>query len=203
MFLIRTADTVSRALLPGSFRSRGEIQPIQEVGKIAPKTEVFHPEFATEGKKASMVSRYEDQKQEQGQQEVLYAFEIMSSPVFFLSPEVSLHQVTKTFTERRYRHIPIINPKKWLVGLISDRDLLRYQAAHGGSGHEEAVSKIMVREVLIATPDTLIRDIARTMIEQRIGSLPILDYEDTLVGLITRSDIVRALITHGPMRLWA
>ena len=49
----------------------------------------------------------------------------------------------------------------------------------------------------------LIRDIARTMIEERIGSLPFLDCEDTLVAIIPRSDIVRALITHGPMRLWA
>jgi CBS domain-containing protein len=61
----------------------------------------------------------------------------------------------------------------------------------------------MVTQVLIATPDTPIRDIARTMVEERIGSLPILDLRDTLVGIITRSDILRALITHGPMRLWA
>ena len=203
MFLIRSADSVPRALLPGSFRSRREIQPIQKAERISPETDVVQPEFETGSKKASMVARYGAAEQEREQQEVLYAFEIMSSPVFFLSPEVALHEAIRTFTERRYRHIPILTPKKGLVGLISDRDLLRYRAAHGGSGDEQPVSKIMVREVLIATPDTLIRDIARTMIEERIGSLPILDYEDTLVGIITRSDILRALITHGPMRLWA
>lgn len=52
MFLIRSVDTVSRALLPGSFRARREIQPIEEAGKISPKTEVFHPEFGSGGKKS-------------------------------------------------------------------------------------------------------------------------------------------------------
>jgi acetoin utilization protein AcuB len=61
----------------------------------------------------------------------------------------------------------------------------------------------MVSEVLVATQDTLIRDAARTMIEERIGSLPIITEGNALAGIVTRSDILRALITHGPMRIWA
>jgi CBS domain-containing protein len=187
--------------LPGSFRSGGEIRPVQSLQKISAESDNPDPKFGGHSKRASTVARYEAQKQDA--QELLYAQEIMTAPVFSLAPDVSIREATRRFTEQRYRHIPIMTPREGLVGLISDRDLLRFRAAHGTSRDDEVVSKVMVREVLIATPDTLIRDIARTMIEERIGSLPILDYEDTMVGIITRSDIVRALITHGPMRLWA
>jgi acetoin utilization protein AcuB len=91
-----------------------------------------------------------------------------------------------------------------IVGLLSDRDVLKYQtSSKQRENTEELVSRIMVSEVLVATTDTLIRDAARTRFEERIGCLPIVDERSWLVGIVTRSDIMRALIIHGPIRLWA
>jgi acetoin utilization protein AcuB len=128
----------------------------------------------------------------------------MTKTVTSAPPTAGISEVAGLFSEHRYRHLPIVSTEGAIVGLLSDRDVLKYQAIRERRERDEAlVSSIMVSEVLVATPDTLIRDVARTMFQERIGCLPIVDERNSLVGIVTRSDIMRALIAHGPMRLWA
>ena len=57
--------------------------------------------------------------------------------------------------------------------------------------------------MLSAHPDTEIRLIARTMFEQKIGAMPILSEEDdSMVGILTRSDILRTVVNRAPFELW-
>jgi acetoin utilization protein AcuB len=56
--------------------------------------------------------------------------------------------------------------------------------------------------VLTAHPDTSIRDIARVFFEERIGAVPIVDRGETLVGIVTRSDILRTILNSAPLELW-
>jgi acetoin utilization protein AcuB len=201
MFLIRSAESIPRALLPGYFRARQHLAPVAAAKTVSPVE--GGADKAPEGERPSIaLQRY--QSQEQGEaHRILYAHHIMTSPVFTMSVDSNLQQAITTFTERRYRHIPIVDSRDQLVGLISDRDVLRFRAEHAGGTAKERLENIMVKEVLIATPDTPVRDVARTMFEERIGSLPIVDYEGKMEGIITRSDIIRALIAHGPMNVWA
>ena len=142
--------------------------------------------------------------QEQGVSgDVIRARHIMSAPVFSLQAEATVEQATTVFAERRYRHIPILSPDGTLVGLISDRDVLRFQAENHGKGGGELLSKVMVNEVLVATSDTPVRELARTMFDERIGSLPIVTNDGTIDGIITRSDIIRSVIAFGPMSVIA
>lgn len=202
MFHVVGVDGIQRSYTPGSFRPRLAVHPIHESEAISSPTDTPTPSDGAV-KHNPLLARYQSQTQNDEPSEVLYAHEIMTSPVHSMPATTPIHEVTTIFTEHRYRHIPLVSPEGALVGLISDRDVLRYRVSNSAHGDTEKVSKIMVSRVLIATPDTTIREIARTMVEERIGSLPILDFRDTLVGIITRSDILRALITHGPMRLWA
>lgn len=204
MFHVVGVDGIQRSFIPGSLRSRPAVQPIHKSPSVKATTDT--PTSSEEPTKHNqLLARYSTRTPNNEPHEVLYAHEIMTSPVHSMPLTTTIHEVTEVFTQHRYRHIPLVSPDGSLVGLISDRDVLNYRSTQMHDEHHdnENVSKIMVTRVLIATPDTPIRDIARTMIEERIGSLPILDLRDTLVGIITRSDILRALITHGPMRLWA
>jgi acetoin utilization protein AcuB len=205
MFHVVGVDGIQRSFTPGSFRSRLEVQPVHKSQGISAATDT--PTSSEEpAKHKHILERYTTHTTSNEPSEVLYAHQIMTSPVHAMPATTTIQEVAKVFTEHRYRHIPLVSPEGSLVGLISDRDILHYRVAtpaREGRSDDEQVSKIMVARVLIATPDTPIREIARTMVEERIGSLPILDFRDNLVGIITRSDILRALITHGPMRLWA
>ena len=61
----------------------------------------------------------------------------------------------------------------------------------------------MTRVVLAAHPDIEIREVACTMFKERIGCMPLLDHDGEVVGIITKSDILRGVINNEPLDLWS
>lgn len=123
--------------------------------------------------------------------------DFMRREVLTLSPDASAFEALRLCHERRIRHIPIVDDGK-VVGIISDRDLRDASPPLGDPervSHMKAmqVSEVMTRKVTTAGPrDTIVRA-AREMHERKIESLPVVD-EEELVGIITSSDVMRALV---------
>lgn len=140
----------------------------------------------------------------------IHARQIMTSPVVTLSLENSLEDAWKLIRNRRFRHVPVLSNEKRIVGIISDRDLLREAAGVGidtpntteKRRERKTITHFIKTKVLTASPETEIREIARTMFEERIGSMPVVDESGDLVGIITRSDILRTIINLAPLDLW-
>jgi acetoin utilization protein AcuB len=146
----------------------------------------------------------------QEREPVVRAMQLMSSPVVTVHQDTSLVAAWSLFRESRYRYVPVVDGMGTVVGVVSDRSLLRYAATTGNvppyaEGSEQAkmtMESMMSRRVVTATPDTQIREIARLLFERRIGVMPIVDYSGRLVGIITRSDILRTLVNNAPLELW-
>lgn len=138
------------------------------------------------------------------------AHQLMSSPVVTLNLNTNIATAWQLFRESRFRYVPIINNQHKLVGMLSDRALLRYAATTGqvppyttnSVPAQTSIESIIKMNVITATPDTRIREIARLLIEKRIGAMPIMDKYDNLVGIITRSDVLRAVVNNAPLELW-
>jgi CBS domain-containing protein len=204
MFQIRNIDGVFRPLVPGEIRARRAIEPISSVQEIADATLLSASQRSRAAIQARVVQNYQRDQGLPEKKELRHARELMSSPVFSILPSMLMSAVGQLFAQKRYRHLPVCRESGLLVGLISDRMALRFAADPDSPKAERTtVEEVMVHEVLTATLDTLIREVARTLFEERIGSLPIIDHSHQLVGMLTRSDILRALITHGPLQIWA
>jgi acetoin utilization protein AcuB len=204
MFQIISLDVVNRALVPGEFRRRDRVEAIESVMPLEGSSGSLPETPDGHGRQRALVAHYISQPDPEEPNEVLFVREIMTKRVVTAPPTTAIGEIAHLFSDHRYRHIPIVSAQAGVIGLVSDRDILRYQAKSSSRERDkEPVSSIMVSEVLVGTADTLIRDVARTMIEERIGSLPIIGERNAVIGIVTRSDIVRALIAHGPMRLWA
>ena len=61
----------------------------------------------------------------------------------------------------------------------------------------------MSREVLTATPDTPIRDLARMMVHAKVGAIPIVDEHRVVVGIVTTTDVLGCVVNEAPLDLWA
>jgi acetoin utilization protein AcuB len=112
--------------------------------------------------------------------------------------------------ERRIRHIPVVE-KGRLVGIVSDRDLRDASPVLGDPERtrtlqEIRVGDVMTREVIMVDPQDSIENAAQEMYEQKIQSLPVVAEgpvtgvrpavtEEELLGIITSSDMMRALVT--------
>lgn len=139
----------------------------------------------------------------------LHAERIMTSPVFTLSAGMTIGQALDLFKERRFRHLPVLASEGILAGMVSDRDVLVYVAGFsddGGKGAARAlnvpVDQLMRTSVLTASRDTDVRHIARLFVERRIGALPIMQ-GPAVMGMITRSDILRSVMSNFTLELWA
>jgi acetoin utilization protein AcuB len=133
----------------------------------------------------------------------LHADQIMTSPVTTVSDNMPLEDVWDLIRDRRFRHVPVISRDRQLVGIVSDRDLLRNVGLLSTEeGRRTPVRELMTGKVLTALPSAPIRDIARVLLENRIGAMPIVDSDGDLVGILTRTDILRAVMNHPELDLW-
>ncbi len=137
---------------------------------------------------------------------VFHSSSIMSSPVFMVAPEIPVHDAWLQFIEKKVHHMPVVNEKGEIVGIVSDRDLLKKLIINDGvveSSRNVTVEEIMSSDVIATTPMTDIRRIAKVMLDNHIGAMPVVDPEGAIVGIITRSDILYAIIHQPELKLWA
>jgi len=125
---------------------------------------------------------------------------IMQRPVETLPAAASLDAALHLFARAGFHHVPLLDEHGRLTGIISDRDVLRARVR--GMEGEHPLAEIMQRAVLTTVPHAELRLVARVMLEQRIGALPVLDAEDQLAGILSRSDLLRAL-AELPLEAWA
>lgn len=83
-----------------------------------------------------------------------------------------------------YRHLPVVDDRGRLVGVVSDRDLLGVLA----SRKPRKVSEVMTRDIMTTLPDTPAADAATMMLDNKIGSVLVVDEEENLVGMVTQTD---------------
>lgn len=138
----------------------------------------------------------------------ILASQIMSAPVVTLPVQAPLDQAWAMVRDRAIRHIPILASDGRIAGIISDRDLMRgrpgprHNPAPDRRSAGRSVGDLMSLHVIAVTSDTPIRDIARILVDERIGCVPIVNETIGLVGIVTRTDVLRCVINHAPLDLW-
>jgi acetoin utilization protein AcuB len=104
--------------------------------------------------------------------------------------------------ENRIRHLPIVDPAGRLVGLVTQRSLLKALPSDVSHFSKFEVSyvlakitikDVMVTKVLTIGEDTAIEEAARIMADESIGCLPVMR-EDVLVGIITDNDLFTIMV---------
>lgn len=139
--------------------------------------------------------------------QALLARDLMTAPVVTLPSDATLVEAWALMIRRSFRHLPVSSVHGTLVGMVSDRDLIRHApdlviAGVQSTAAQRRLAEIMSLRVLSATPTTDIREIARVMMDERVGALPILDTDRRPVGIVSKQDLLRGLANHGPVELW-
>ncbi len=127
--------------------------------------------------------------------------DLMTLDVIAVSPGDSLARLRDLMYDRDVRHMPVVEANGDLVGLVSQRDLLRSslieQADVPDFIEDALLAKLRVRElmttgVLSVEPGVDIREAAQIMYENKYGCLPVVE-GPRLVGILTESDFVRLM----------
>jgi acetoin utilization protein AcuB len=130
--------------------------------------------------------------------------DLMSPHVVAVRETVSCRRAVHLMSERKIRHLPVLDADGTLVGIVSDGDLRRHAFAAGvfrDAGPvpvDQLLDAVPVRAVMSAPvvtvgPDEPIDAAARLMLEDRIDSVPVM-LSGRLVGILTERDLVRHMI---------
>jgi len=127
--------------------------------------------------------------------------EIAHRPVVTIDMDSTIEKVRDVFEKERFHHLVVVDDGM-IVGVISDRDLLRHLSPFVGTRWAERrqdtqtlkrkVHQIMHRDVTTAHPEMSADEAAQVMLSQDISCLPIVDDAGTLTGIITVHDLLRA-----------
>jgi CBS domain-containing protein len=115
----------------------------------------------------------------------------MSQPAVTIRQDADFQKALALMQDKKLRRLPVVDDDGQLVGIVVERDLLVAAMRYLHSRVE--VGDVMTRNVVAVAPDTDLNDVARTMLERKIGGLPVVEH-GRLVGIITESDIFRRFV---------
>lgn len=121
--------------------------------------------------------------------------ERMSSPAITIAPELSHHSALRLMQEHTMHHLPVVDAHGQLLGIVAERDLLLATAHYLQNPVE--VAEVMKRDVISVTPDTSLTQAASLMVRHKIGGLPVLDPNQHVVGVITKTDIFATFVAQA------
>jgi CBS domain-containing protein len=127
--------------------------------------------------------------------------DVMTPNPVTLSPEESLMEALQMMRLRKIRRIPVVSAAGKLVGLLTEGDLKRAEPSTLSDTQEQfmavmegtQVNRIMIQNLVTASPDTPLIEAARTLFKSKYGALPVLEGEK-LVGILTDNDLIGALV---------
>lgn len=114
----------------------------------------------------------------------------MSRPVHTVTVRVDYRAAFDLLHAHAIHHLPVVEGKR-VVGIVAHRDLLLAAANFGPA--PVSVGEIMKRAPVCISEGAEIKEAARLLLVNHIGSLPVLDDDGMLVGMITETDIFRIM----------
>lgn len=115
--------------------------------------------------------------------------DIMTTSAITVLETVMVSDAERTMSERDIRHLPVVDRNGRLIGILSDRDVLR--TFEKSRDKAVAVADVMTEDVLTVRPETRACEATALMLDRKIGALPVVDPEMHVVGVVTETDFLR------------
>lgn len=142
--------------------------------------------------------------------------QIMSTKVLAVAPETSIAQVARTMSEHGVSGLPVIDSDNNLVGIVTETDIISHEMQvdaptfvpildwiirmPGDTSEDDlrrvlatSASQLMTTPVYSVTSDATVQELATLMFERKVNPVPVLNYDNRVIGIVSRSDIVRLL----------
>lgn len=129
------------------------------------------------------------------------ARDVMTRNPRTVTPDASVWDALAIMRQDEVRHLPVVREGR-LVGVLSNRDYRRILERARPDGSVRGVFDIRVSEIMsgnglvTAERERPVRDLARLIVERKVGCIPIVDRGGRLVGIVTQKDVLASLI--GP-----
>jgi CBS domain-containing protein len=149
----------------------------------------------------------------------MQARDVMVSPVITARKSATVREVAKILLEKRISAVPVVDNVGKLVGIITEGDLMRRAeagtehpyswwvhflagdatvAADYVKSHAAKVKDVMTSNVVTATSETPLHEVASLLEEHQIKRVPIVDKAGSLVGIVSRANLIQVVASARP-----
>lgn len=140
--------------------------------------------------------------------------DVMSTKVVSVPPTAKYKEVWNSFVKHHLHALPVVNSDKKVVGMVTEADLMQPVFLDSSQFSEEfsasttfdemeekmkdltrlTAEKVMNRRVVFTRPDTPVLRALSRMLIRKVRQMPVIDPERGLVGVVTKRDILDALV---------
>ena len=146
----------------------------------------------------------------------MQAFDVMTANVVTVGPDTTVEEIARTLLSRHISAVPVVDADGTLMGIVSEGDLIRRpesgterhrswwlrqfsspedKAREFSLSHGRYARDVMTSDVVTATENTALADIAATLERHRIKRVPIVR-DGRVVGIVSRANLLQALAAH-------
>ncbi|WP_029075280.1 CBS domain-containing protein [Kaistia adipata] len=143
---------------------------------------------------------------------------IMTTPVIAILPSMTVREAARLMVAARFGGLPVVSKDGTLVGMVSERDLLRrgrvagerkspwwleWFASVGKTAedyveiYERPVEEVMSRNVVTIERQANVDDVADVMVQHQIKRVPVV-HQGKVIGIVARTDLLRGLASRMP-----
>lgn len=113
--------------------------------------------------------------------------EIMTKDVAYINPSSTIVEAAQIMQKHNVGSVPVCD-QSGLVGIVTDRDIVVRNVAHGTDPHSTIVKNVMTSQITSVSPDMDVREVSDIMSRSQIRRLPVVE-NNQLVGIVALGDI--------------
>jgi acetoin utilization protein AcuB len=117
--------------------------------------------------------------------------DVMTSKVVTLSVHHNFNDAVNLMNDRYFRHCVVVDSHSKIVGVISDRDILRALVRNPNS-RSKSLDQIMTANPITVKRNTPIIDAVSKIVSRRINCLPVVEEDGAVCGIVTSTDLLKS-----------
>lgn len=110
--------------------------------------------------------------------------------VVWVPPAATVANVAEIIASRRIGAVVVLDPDRKMVGIVSERDIVKAVARHGAAALDQTAADLMTRDVLSVTPDRSVQQAMEIMEQGYFRHLPVVQ-DGELIGIVSVRDLVK------------
>lgn len=137
---------------------------------------------------------------------VYKAKDIMTKDVIYARTDATIEDLYYLIKDKKVSQIPITGFGKKIIGIVNKKIILSLLMNHledTESILKRKIDDVYLPEILTADPDSDVRDVVKVMLDLKLDAIPIVDDSDILMGIISKTDILKAVANLPKLQLWS
>jgi CBS domain-containing protein len=137
---------------------------------------------------------------------VYHVQDIMTTNCTYLEVNATIIDVYNVLKDKNINQVPILSNEQKIMGLINKKiilNLLIDDIDNARSVLNKKIENLYLPELITTDPITDIRRVAKVMVDFKLDAIPVVNDDDILVGIVSKTDVIKAVSTIPKLQLWS